>query len=873
MNSPWFRSAVAVSLVLSLWAFPCLSSDYDPESLSSASFVVVGTGGERFEASFSSVQEAINQAENGSIIHVPSGTYYEHLLVNKSVSLFGEEELKTVIDGSGTGSVVEITADDVMIAFLRLQNSGYGWSRHGVYIDTADNCTIRNNLFTNDCHTIKLNYSRNSQVTDNRINGTMTSPTMYGIRIENSTNCTVTGNDVSDCVGAIHLQNATDCVVRNNIVHGNSQGIRFYSPCTYNKVAKNMVHNNTYDGMVSTMPGNATFFSNQISHNDFIDNTNPFIIGVTGFTWDSGYPSGGNYWSRYNGTDMCRGLFQNETGSDGVGDMQYIVAGNNVDRYPLVYEWSALPVHNIDKGTSYNHIQEALEAPETVNGNTIFADDGIYEEHLVLNKSVSLIGENQKATIIDGKNSGTVLTVKADGVTVSGFTVKDSGSMFPPYGNDCGILLDHCAGVNLSHNTVTHSRIGIYLYYSEGNAIEQNTVHSNTENGILLWHSGKNRMSENIMVNNTRNFGVFGQEFRHFDNSVEQSNTADGKPVYYLVEIRDLLIENRTDVGALYLVNCANVTVRNMNLLNNSHGVFCFNVTDCRMENITSSHNGYGIALQNSASNVVSRNRLIDDWVGLVLEGSDTNDVEENMILGGEKGISLYEADNNTIVGNTIMNAFFGIRMYASSLNRVIHNNIVENSVQVSVLASSHENAWDNGIEGNYWSDYSGQDVNRDGVGDEQYAIDTLNNDTCPLFGRFHAFTVSHEGKSYRVGVITNSTVLSFAFDELSTTIRLTVNGSEQAFGFCRICIPHILIEPELTVVIDGGLTQVLYANYTALDDGFNRWIYFVYQHSSHEIVIIPEFHALIILLFVSASLFLLVFGKDEQNHRTLKQV
>jgi len=61
-------------------------------------------------------------------------------------------------------------------------------------------------------------------------------------------------------------------------------------------------------------------------------------------TWDDGYPSGGNYWSDYNGTDYYRGPHQNETGSDGIGDTPYIFINtainrandDNVDRYPLM---------------------------------------------------------------------------------------------------------------------------------------------------------------------------------------------------------------------------------------------------------------------------------------------------------------------------------------------------------------------------------------------------------------------------------------------------------------------------------------------------------------------------------------------------------
>jgi hypothetical protein len=53
-------------------------------------------------------------------------------------------------------------------------------------------------------------------------------------------------------------------------------------------------------------------------------------------TWDNGYPSGGNYWSDNGGADSYSASYQNETGSDGIGDAPYVIDSNNTDRYPLM---------------------------------------------------------------------------------------------------------------------------------------------------------------------------------------------------------------------------------------------------------------------------------------------------------------------------------------------------------------------------------------------------------------------------------------------------------------------------------------------------------------------------------------------------------
>jgi len=81
--------------------------------------------------------------------------------------------------------------------------------------------------------------------------------------------------------------------------------------------------------------------SNSIFHNNFINNAQQaFSSDDSVDVWDDGYPSGGNYWSDYTGTDVFSGSYQNETGSDGIGDTPYIINGQNLDHYPLT-------VHNV----------------------------------------------------------------------------------------------------------------------------------------------------------------------------------------------------------------------------------------------------------------------------------------------------------------------------------------------------------------------------------------------------------------------------------------------------------------------------------------------------------------------------------------------
>jgi hypothetical protein len=76
--------------------------------------------------------------------------------------------------------------------------------------------------------------------------------------------------------------------------------------------------------------------SNIIFHNIFANNTQQAqVLNSPSNSWDNGHPSGGNYWSDYVGWDVFSGPYQNETGSDGIGDLPYVIDAENQDRYPF----------------------------------------------------------------------------------------------------------------------------------------------------------------------------------------------------------------------------------------------------------------------------------------------------------------------------------------------------------------------------------------------------------------------------------------------------------------------------------------------------------------------------------------------------------
>lgn len=125
-----------------------------------------------------------------------------------------------------------------------------------------------------------------------------------------------------------------------------------------------------------------------------------------------------------------------------------------------------------------------------------------------------------------------------------------------------------------------------------------------------------------------------------------------------------------------------------------------------------------------------------------------------------------------------------------------------------------------------------GVDENRDGIGDSPYVITVWDSELkqyarYPLMGKLYSFNVS---LGHSVDVISNFTIEGFALFEYNSTIRLRVLNMtvNQKYGFCRIRVPHALMNMTDHIVVNDAEPD--YVNYTLYDDGYNRWIYFSYH-------------------------------------------
>jgi hypothetical protein len=162
----------------------------------------------------------------------------------------------------------------------------------------------------------------------------------------------------------------------------------------------------------------------------------------------------------------------------------------------------------------------------------------------------------------------------------------------------------------------------------------------------------------------------------------------------------------------LKLVEVTNVTVKNLGAFTvNPSSIWLYNCSDCEILKVKTNKD---VTLAYSDFNTITESQ-----VSIGLDASSNNTITRNNItelhIAGYEGLE-YECNSNSFFKNNIF----------SNISLEVKEGVT------SYLVNS-ANFWDNGSEGNYWSNYEGTDNNNDGIGDTSYTIDENNQDNYPL--------------------------------------------------------------------------------------------------------------------------------------------
>jgi parallel beta-helix repeat protein len=577
---------------------------------------------------------------------------------------------------------------------------------------------------------------------------------------------------------------------------------------------------------------------------------------------------------------------------------------------------------------NYTTIQAAIN--NAIVGDTILVKPGTYYGSVVVNKNVSLVGENRNTTIIDGSGNGPVVTLSANGISVTNLTVRNGGHVWSPqdtcvWGNGLSSILIEDVTVknasngiifhSLSHSSMLHDfaeecgTMGLHFDSSSDCEMINNTV-INSFQGIVLERSTGNVIQGNNLVNNNVSMDFYASA----GNSIERNNLAKSNVSIVLFSSNGINVfkdNNMTDDTCNLIVWGSSIedfiqNIDTSNTANNKKIYYITNSHDLLIDPSNCPDNGY-LALVNCTHMTIEDIDLSNDNDGMLMAQS-TNcslvditlaNAHTNIILRAfspqpiiHGGLTFFKSDDNLITDSRITNNSVGICLYQSSGNLFYHNAFDEidkpvisnfQSPGLPPSGSYSINKWDNGYPsgGNYWSNYTGVDqknglhqnqTGSDGMGDTPYAIDANNTDHYPLMGIFNIYPVQvplHAPHFNNVTVISNSTITGFL-------APISPENQEIAFisfnvigkqGSTGFCRVSIP-----TAVMNGtyhvfvNSTEILYTLLPCSNADIS-YLYFTYKHPTEQVTILSESPPLIILpLFTIATFFGVMFFKRKRN-------
>ena len=262
---------------------------------------------------------------------------YENLVVGNTVNGKPLVYLEGVSDMTveDAGQVILVNCNRIRVENLNISDTYVSIRLWG----TRNSTVSGNNLIDNfggvylDCSSCGNIISGNSVITTNHYG--------FGIDLAYSNNNSVSRNNL-DTPGDVGLDSSSDNIISENNITGDyhGSGVNLLHSSN-NTISRNLI-THKYSG-VSLLDA----YYNRLFHNNFIDNNiQVYFYDSSNFnTWDCDYPYGGNYWSDYSGVDLNKGIYQNQTGSDGIGDTPYVIDSNNQDNYPLMKPWAMPRLH------------------------------------------------------------------------------------------------------------------------------------------------------------------------------------------------------------------------------------------------------------------------------------------------------------------------------------------------------------------------------------------------------------------------------------------------------------------------------------------------------------------------------------------------
>ncbi len=333
----------------------------------------------------------------------------------------------------------------------------------------------------------------------------------------------------------------------------------------------------------------------------------------------------------------------------------------------------------VTKSFCQQSIQKMIDAAQ--KHDTIFVQEGVYEEYdITITKPLTIIGK--KKVVIDAKEKGYVFKILADSVTLKNITAKNVGRSYTK--DFAAIYASNSDGLTIEKVTLENVFFGLLIEKSKNITIKNNyitskaTTEAGAGNGIHLWHCSKAEITEN-----------------------EVRNLRDG----------------------IYFEFVKNSTVKNNHSHNNlRYGLhFMFSNNNEYFQN-TFNNNGAGVAVMFSKFIKMSYNKFSKNWgtasYGLLLKEIYDAEIIQNEFSENTVAINLEGATRINYANNTFSNNGWALKVAGACYKNIFtNNNFLNNSFDISYNSKLN----DNSFKGNYWSSYTGYDLDKNGIGDVPY--------------------------------------------------------------------------------------------------------------------------------------------------------
>jgi nitrous oxidase accessory protein len=304
---------------------------------------------------YSTIVDAIANAENGDTVFIRAGTYEgpinQTIVINKTLSIVGEDASNTIINFHPQMNVtwfytaawfsysdaITVNADDFGFCNLTISPNGF------ISIN-GDRARISGNNITSGSETGLRITGSHCNVTDNTSGGSISLGGYFNRIAQNTFYRIAINQDLNiidnNAVNTVVLSNSSKNTISNNhIISKTSE----YGIDIAGDSCKNEIFGNSLLTLLADLEiVSSTARNNTIYHNNFLSkyHNGPVSLYTYNATlvnfWDNGKE--GNYWANFNGSDV---------NGDGIGDTPYIIDANNVDHYPLMQPWTdSLPAPN-----------------------------------------------------------------------------------------------------------------------------------------------------------------------------------------------------------------------------------------------------------------------------------------------------------------------------------------------------------------------------------------------------------------------------------------------------------------------------------------------------------------------------------------------